>query len=173
MAVLAVLADPEKYGQRLQELRDATERYNEAVALVGPAAEIPARLAEARADRERAAAELAAVRAQAAGIVRSAEVEAARVRQMSEKLLAESHLAVEKAKHEQLERERNIDARAGRVERDYELAKQAQDEAARATAEAVATQRVAKAAEETYLARLRALNKVAATFSSSLREASQ
>jgi len=170
MAVLAVLADPEKYGQRLQELRDATERYNEAIALVAPAAEIPARLAEARADRERAANELASVRAQAGDTMRRAEAEAARVRQVSEKLLAESHLKAERVKHEQLERERLLDARAGQLDREFELVKQLKEEAVRATAEAVETRQAAKAAEASFDSHRRELNRAVSTFAASIQE---
>lgn len=76
MDLLKVVADPAAYTAKVKELEEATARYQEVVALAGPASEIVAIREQVAADQKEAKASLAAAKAKAAGLIKDAEAKA-------------------------------------------------------------------------------------------------
>lgn len=97
--LLRVVADPTAYAGKLKELEEATARYQELVALAGPASEIVAIREQIAEDREKAKAALAEAKRKAAALIKDAEDKAeALLSDGSAKVKAELAEASEKSK---------------------------------------------------------------------------
>jgi methionyl-tRNA synthetase len=74
--LLAVVANPKVYESKIKDLQDATDAYNTAIALAGPANEILDLKEKAKADREAAKAELADAKDKSSKIFDDAKTQA-------------------------------------------------------------------------------------------------
>jgi methionyl-tRNA synthetase len=74
--LLAVVANPKAYESKIKDLQDATDAYNKAIALAGPANEIIDIREKAKADRDAAKAELADAKLKTTKILDDANVQA-------------------------------------------------------------------------------------------------
>jgi hypothetical protein len=74
--LLSVVSNPKVYEAKIQDLQDATDAYNKAIALAGPADEIVDLRAKAKADRDAAKAELSDAKAKASKALADANAQA-------------------------------------------------------------------------------------------------
>jgi chromosome segregation ATPase len=74
--LLSVVSNPKVYESKIQDLQDATDAYNKAIALAGPADEIVDLRAKAKDDRDAAKAELADAKAKASKAIADANAQA-------------------------------------------------------------------------------------------------
>lgn len=93
IGILKLLADPAELGKRVAEYERAKAAADAAVALVGPAQEIPKLLADAEAAEREAANALAAAEARAAKIIEDARAQA-------QGIVAAANIEISKAKAE-------------------------------------------------------------------------
>lgn len=107
MDLLKVVADPAAYTAKVKELEEATARYQEVVALAGPASEIVAIREQIAMDQREAKAALADAKTKAAGIVKNAETKAeALLSEADAKAKAELDEAAKKSEEAQAAEER-------------------------------------------------------------------
>ena len=98
--LLALVANPEAYSQKVKELEELIAQNKQFVELVGPASDIIRLREEARADRADAAAYVLAAKQEAKDIKAKAAAEAAKVAKDKEAVFSEKAEAIAAKMHE-------------------------------------------------------------------------